>query len=488
MYNLSAIELRNRFLKGEVSAQDIAAYFIARVKKMDTQLGAFIAVYEKQMLAQANELDRKKKNNEPLGKMAAIPVALKDNMHIKGEISTCGSKFLSNYKAVFDATIVEQMRKEDALFMGKTNMDEFAMGSSTEYSAYQKTTNPWDLSCVPGGSSGGSAAAVSARLLPIAFGSDTGGSIRQPAAMCGIYGYKPTYGRVSRYGLVAHASSFDQIGPLTHHLEDIALVMEVIGKHCKKDATSLPMPGETYLSDTPSLLKGAKIGVPWAFIKQIPEESLKNFSKTIDLLKSQGAEIIDVDLDILRYAIATYYILTTAEASTNLARFDGIRYGIRSKNENNLSELYRFSREEGFGREVKQRIMLGTYVLSAGYHDAYYTKALKVRQLIIDAFEKAFDTCDFIVMPITLSTAFKIDAIHDPLQMYLQDIFTVSINLAGLPSLALPSGLASDNKPLGIQFIGPQLHDVNIVRYGLAYEKVTECHKVVPPHFDKEAE
>jgi aspartyl-tRNA(Asn)/glutamyl-tRNA(Gln) amidotransferase subunit A len=416
-----------------------------------------------------------------MGKIGAIPIAIKDNMHIEGEITTCGSKFLTNYKAPFSATAMRLMEKEDAILIGKTNLDEFGMGSSTTNSAFFPAHNPWDLSCVPGGSSGGSAAAVAARLSPIATGSDTGGSIRQPAGLCGIVGFKPTYGRVSRYGLVAYGSSLDQIGPLANTVADAALTMEVIGRPCPHDATSLDLPAETYTL-SPHLEPGTTVGVPWRFLEGLKPDVRANFKESIEVMKGLGATIVDVELDVLKYSIAVYYILATAEASTNLARFDGIRYGVRSKTAKTLEDIYEYSRKEGFGREVKRRIMLGTYVLSAGFQDAYYKKAQKVRTLILDAFDTAFAKCDVVMMPVATGPAFAHGSIHDPVEMYLQDVFTVPANLAGLPAMSVPSGFTAEGMPLGVQFYGPQMCDVAVMQYAYAYEQATR-HAKTPPKF-----
>jgi len=483
LHHLSAIELRDAFIKGELSAVQIVETFLSRIDQHDKHLGAFLSVLSTQAIMKAESIDKKRAQNQPLGKMAAIPVAIKDNMHIAGEITTCASNFLKNYKAPFDATAVRLMEKEDAILIGKTNLDEFAMGSSNENSAFFPVHNPWDRKCVPGGSSGGSAAAVAARLAPIATGSDTGGSIRQPAGFCGIVGYKPTYGRVSRYGLVAFGSSLDQIGPFATTVADAALTMEVIGRHCPNDATSLDLPPENYL--LPKRLEaGATIGVPWKFLEQLKPEIRKNFHDAIDVMKSLGAQIVDVDLDILKYSISVYYILATAEASTNLARFDGIRYGVRSKDAKTLEEIYEYSRKEGFGREVKKRIMLGTYVLSAGFQDAYYKKAQKVRTLMIDAFELAFGKCDAVMMPVATSGAFEPGVFQDPHEMYLQDIFTVPANLAGLPAISVPSGYDGRGMPLGVQIIGPQMCDVSVMQYAYAYEQASK-HTRIPREYEK---
>ncbi len=481
LHHMSAIHLRNAFLQGDIKAVSIAKYFLKRIEVFDPKIRAFLSVLEPTVLQKAEELDRKRAHNKPLGKMAAIPVAIKDNMHIKGEKTTCASKFLGNYKALFDATVVRLMEQEDALLIGKTNLDEFAMGSSTENSAYFPTHNPWDLKRVPGGSSGGSAAAVAARLSLIATGSDTGGSIRQPAALTGIVGFKPSYGRVSRYGLVAFGSSLDQIGPMATCVADTALTMEVIGKNCPHDATCLDLPPETY-SLHPHF-KETTFGVPYSFLEQMQPDAKANFLKSIDRIKESGAKIIDVDLEIAKYSIAVYYILATAEASTNLARFDGIRYGMRAKNIKNLDDIYDFSRRDGFGLEVKRRILLGTFVLSSGYKDAYYKKAQQVRTLMIQAFDAIFNLCDAILMPTAPGGAFEGGSMNDPVKLYLQDIFTIPANLAGLPAISVPSGFDAKGLPLGLQIIGPPLCDVSVMQYAYAFEQISG-HTKIPPNYE----
>jgi aspartyl-tRNA(Asn)/glutamyl-tRNA(Gln) amidotransferase subunit A len=483
---LSAIELRNAFLEGHLRATDIVRHFLRRIDRHNKTLGAFLTILEEKALVKAEALDRKRTHNKPLGKLAAIPIAIKDNMHIAGEITTCGSKFLKNYRAPFDATAIQLLEEEDAILIGKTNLDEFAMGSSNENSAFFPAHNPWNLQCVPGGSSGGSAAAVAAGLSLLATGSDTGGSIRQPAGFCGVVGFKPTYGRVSRFGLVAFGSSLDQIGPLSKTAADAGLAMEVIGRHSPRDSTSLPLPPESYLDTLDSIeLRETRFGVPWNFLKDLKQEARSNFSASIDVLKSLGASVTEVNLDICKYSIAVYYILATAEASTNLARFDGIRYGVRSQEAQTLDEVYDLSRDEGFGPEVKKRIMLGTFVLSAGYQDAYYKKAQKVRTRIIDAFETAFAGCDAILLPVSPRTAFPLNSIHDPIEMYLQDIFTIPANLAGLPAISIPSGFDRSGLPFGLQIIGPQMHDVPVIQYGHAFETATRFTRKIPPAFEE---
>jgi aspartyl-tRNA(Asn)/glutamyl-tRNA(Gln) amidotransferase subunit A len=484
MHHLSAIELRDKFIKGEFTATQIVKHFLDRIEKYNKQTGAFLVVFNEKALQRAKELDEKKASGKSLGKLAGIPIAIKDNIHVNGEISTCASKFLTNFRAPFQSTVVDLIENEDGIIIGKTNLDEFAMGSSTENSALQKSHNPWDLKRTPGGSSGGSAAAVAARLCPLALGSDTGGSIRQPAALCGIVGFKPTYGRVSRYGLVAFGSSLDQIGPLATNTADAALMMEVIGAPCNKDSTSLPKPQEEYLTHFNENIKGLKIGIPSTFLKDLAPEPRKVFESSIAKLKEMGATTVEVDLSTLKYSIAVYYILATAEASTNLARFDGIRYGVRSSEAESLDEVYYKSKEDGFGPEVKRRIMLGTFVLSSGYQDAYYKKAQKVRTLMINQYKAAFEKCDVVAMPVSPFVAFEIGAIQDPLQMYLEDIYTISANLAGIPAVSIPNGFTDNNLPFGLQILGPQKGDTKVLHVANAFERANEYHKKMPKGFE----
>lgn len=483
MHQLSAIELRDRFVRGELSAESIIRHFLKRIDTYDQEVGAFLTVFHGRALEKAQALDLKHRRGELLGKLAGVPVALKDNIHVKGERTSCASKFLTNYIAPFDATVTHHLEAEDAILIGKTNLDEFAMGSSTENSALQQTRNPWNLRCTPGGSSGGSAAAVAARFCPIAFGSDTGGSIRQPAGLCGIVGFKPTYGRVSRFGLVAFGSSLDQIGPFATNVGDAALAMEVTGRHCAHDSTSLNEPAEEYLDALQLNLRGKTIGVPWQFLEGLAPETRRNFDTALGVYKSLGVNLVDVDLSILKYSIATYYILATAEASTNLARFDGVRYGQRSKRAKTLEEVYDFSKEEGFGSEVKRRILLGTFVLSAGYQDAYYKKAQQVRSLMIQKYRDAFQHCDLIATPVTPSDAFEIGSIQDPLQMYLEDIYTIGANLAGLPALVIPAGFTEAKKPLGFMLTGPQKGDRMTFQFARAFEEAAPWASAIPERF-----
>ncbi len=480
MYRKSALELRNDFLSGVCSAEDITRHFLRRIEKWDKEIGAFLQIFPESAIRQARELDAKKKEGKPLGKLAGIPFAIKDNIHIKGEKTTCASKFLSNYEAVFDATTVRLLKEEDAVLIGKTNLDEFAMGGSTEHSAFLDTRNPWDLKRTPGGSSGGSAAAVAGRLVPLALGSDTGGSVRQPAAYCGIIGYKPTYGRVSRYGLVAFGSSLDQVGPFAWNTEDLALTCEVLNTHCPHDATSIDHPNESFSGAFKKDLKGVRIGIPFEFLKELSGESKNLFERSVAVFKELGASIVDVDLTILKYAIPTYYIIATAEASTNLARFDGIRYGNRDRHAQTLDQIYDLSRENGFGFEVKRRILLGTYVLSSGFSEGHYKKALRVRSKIIHKFLEAFSHCDLILTPTAPSSAFELGSVQDPVSMYLVDLYTVHANLTGLPALSIPSQLDEKGLPFGVQLIAPAMKDAFLVGCAHAFETRNPINRKIP--------
>lgn len=480
MHELSAIELRDRFIRGETTATAIVEHFLTRIERIDPLVGAFLTVLKDRARAKAKELDAKKASGAKLGKLAGVPVALKDNMHIHGEISTCASKFLTNYRAPFDATVTKLLEAEDAILIGKTNLDEFAMGSSTENSALQLTRNPWNLELSPGGSSGGSAAAVAARMCCIALGSDTGGSIRQPASFCGVMGFKPTYGRVSRFGLVAFGSSLDQIGPLTTTVADGALAMEILGQHCDRDSTSIAEGPEELLPHLNQSIQGKKIGVPWEYLKDFKGESRDRFEEALEVYRQLGAEVVEVDLSLIKYTMPAYYIIAPAEASTNLARFDGIRYGVRSKEAKTLRDVYELSKEDGYGPEVKRRIMIGTYVLSAGFQDAYYRKAQKLRTLLIRQFQVAFAKCDVVSMPTTPDGAFKLGAIKDPVQMYLEDVFTIAQNLAGVPAISIPSGFTSDGRPLGIQLVGNLQRERDVFQMAHAFEQKTQLTALMP--------
>ena len=430
-----------------------------------TSLNAFLSVFEEEALEQARCIDKKISTGNA-GPLAGMAVAVKDVLSMKGKKTTCGSKILGNFEGIYDATVIEKLRAADAIVVGKTNMDEFAMGSSTENSAFGPVKNPVDESRVPGGSSGGSAVAVAAGMATVALGTDTGGSIRQPAGLCGVVGLKPTYGRVSRYGLVAFASSFDQIGPFANSARDAARVLAVIAGHDERDSTSAKIPVPDYLAAMNRSVKGLKIGLPKEYFNEALNPEIRSLiEERIAQLKDHGAEIVAVTLPHSEYTIAAYYILATAEASSNLARYDGARYGYRSKHADTLMEMYTKSRSEGFGAEVKRRIMLGTYVLSAGYYDAYYKKAQKVRRLIQEDFFNALKTVDCLVTPISPTTAFKFgEKVDDPLQMYLSDIYTVSANLAGIPGISVPAGVDSQNLPVGLQILGRQFDEATLLK------------------------
>jgi aspartyl-tRNA(Asn)/glutamyl-tRNA(Gln) amidotransferase subunit A len=488
MHLYSALELSKRFKNGEISAKEIARHFLKRIQLFDKELGCFLSTLTEQVLQRADFLDMKRAKGLPLGRLAGVIIAVKDNIHIKGVKTTCASQFLKNYIAPFSATVSHLIEDEDGLIIGKTNLDEFAMGSTNENSSFYPVKNPWNVEMVPGGSSGGSAAAVAAGLATLSLGSDTGGSIRLPAAFTGTVGFKPSYGRVSRYGLVAFGSSFDQIGPIARSVEDIALIMEVLGRHCLHDSTSYNKPQERYLEELKKPIHNKKIGVPFSLIENLEDENLSAFKEALSRIEDCGIEVVDIDLDVLKYAMPVYYILATAEASTNLARFDGIQYTQRVSNPQNLEELYMKSRAAGFGTEVKQRILLGTYVLSADRQDAYYKKAQKVRTLVIDAVDEALKLCDAIVMPTAPGAAFNIGEIRDPLSLYLQDIFTIPANLTGSAAISLPFGFTKTGRPLGLQLMGAHMDDAKILHLAHHIEKAFGFGSRVAPDYLKEAQ
>ena len=473
LYNLSIEEARSAIDKGETSPEELTKAVFERIEAVEEKVGAYVTINKENALARSTEAGE--------GPLAGIPIAIKDNMCTEGVKTTCSSKILGNFVPAYESTVTGKLKEQGYVLTGKTNLDEFAMGSSTENSAFGLTRNPWDLDRVPGGSSGGSAAAVAADECIAALGSDTGGSIRQPAAFCGVVGLKPTYGRVSRYGLVAFASSFDQIGPLTKNVKDSAIIMNAIAGHDKYDSTSADVPLPDFTSALGQDIKGMKIGVPAEFFvegmdKEV-EESVKDAIKKIESL---GAEPVEISMPHTGYAVATYYILATSEASSNLGRYDGVRYGLRAEGDD-LIDMYMKTREEGFGAEVKRRIILGTYALSSGYYDAYYKKAQQVRTLIKQDFEKAFEKVDVIVTPTTPTTAFKAgEKTADPLQMYLSDIFTISVNLAGVPGISVPCGFTSANLPVGLQIIGKHFDEESVLKTAYAYEQDTEWHKRKP--------
>ncbi len=485
MYKCAAIELREKFTSGEFSAEEIVTYFLDRIDRFDSKIRSFLLVNKELVLEKSRELDKKKKQGKSLGKLAGIPIGIKDNIHVKGLKTTCASKMLKNYIAPMNATVIDYIEAEDGIVLGKLNMDEFAMGSTTLYSSFHPTYNPWNLECVPGGSSGGSAAAVAARLCPLSLGSDTGGSIRQPAAFCGVVGLKPSYGRVSRQGLVAFASSLDQIGPFATNVKDIGLIMEVLGSHDPKDATSYKGKPENYLSVFSEEMSSKVIGVPKIFLEDLNSDVKNNFIQALEVYERLGWKVKEIDLNLLQHAVAMYYVICTAEAATNLARYDGIRFGYRSSEARTLEEVYTKSREEALGKEVKRRILVGNYVLSSANKSSYYTKASQIRSALIESFENAFLSCDFIATPVTATSALKIGEILDEISLYLQDIFTVGVNLAYLPGIAIPSGFSKKTgMPLSIQLIAPRKQDRLLCQAAYVYEQATDWKSLIPEDFD----
>ena len=478
---LTVHELKDKLKNKEISVMDITNSYIDRINDKEKDVQAFVTTLTQEALEQAKNISGEE------GEYAGIPIGIKDNICTKGIKTTCSSKMLENFVAPYDASVMEKINQSGMITLGKLNMDEFAMGASTEYSYFKKTRNPWNLNTVPGGSSGGSAAAVAAGLVPWALGSDTGGSIRQPASFCGVVGLKPTYGLVSRYGLVAFASSLDQIGPITKDVEDAAMLLNIIAGHDEKDTTSENIEKKDYTKALIQDVKGMKIGVPREYFGEgINPEVKAKLEESIQTYKKMGAEVEEFSLDIAEYALATYYIIACAEASSNLGRFDGIRYGYRTKNFKNLKDIYRNSRTEGFGAEVKRRIILGTYVLSSGYYDAYYKKAQQVRTLVKKEFDKAFEKYDLILTPTSPTVAFEIGTrSNNPLEMYLADICTVSVNIAGLPAISIPCGVNSDNMPIGMQLIGNKFEEDKILRAAYAFEKEIKFRDNYKPEFRK---
>ena len=472
LYKLTASEIKNKISKGELKVEDVVRKTFERIEKIDGTIGSFVHLRKEKALEEAKKLDERIAKGEKVGALAGVPVAIKDNMVSDGDKITACSKILCNYTGVYDATVVKKLKEADAIIIGITNMDEFAMGSTTKTSVHKQTANPWDKERVPGGSSGGAAASIASQEVYISLGSDTGGSIRQPAGFCGVVGLKPTYGRVSRYGLIAFASSLDQIGPLAKSVEDIALAMNVIAGEDDYDATVCKLDVPDYTEYLNKDIKGMKIGVPKEyFIDGINEEVKKIVEESLNKFRELGAEIVEISLPHTKYAVPTYYVIAPAEASSNLARFDGVRYGYRSEDIKNVDELYINSRSEGFGDEVKRRIMIGTYVLSAGFYDAYFKKAQKVRTLIKDDFDKAFESVDIILTPVSPTTAFKLTDKKTPIELYLEDIFTLSANLAGIPGLSIPAGV-SNGLPVGIQLLGKAFGEGDLIKAGSAFEKI----------------
>jgi aspartyl-tRNA(Asn)/glutamyl-tRNA(Gln) amidotransferase subunit A len=517
MLNHSAAELVRQLAAGEITSTELTRSYLDRIERHDGRVKAFLRVDPPAALSRAEEIDRRRKAGKPLGRLAGLPVAVKDVLCSQGETTSCASRMLENFRPPYDATVVAKLKAADAVLIGRTNMDEFAMGGSNENSAFFPTHNPWDLSRVPGGSSGGSAAAVAARMAPLAVGTDTGGSIRCPAGLCGISGLKPTYGRVSRYGLVAFASSLDQIGPMGQTVEDCALMLEVLAGHDPLDSTSIDLPVPRYSATVDRPLEGLRLGlVREHFGEGLNAEVEKAVREAVQIYKSRGASVKELSLPHSKYAVATYYIIAPCEASSNLARYDGVHYGYRSgvsprplgegpgvraadarsgrphpnplpKGEgtgadNALIDMYCRSRSEGFGAEVKRRIMLGTYALSAGYYDAYYKKALKVRRLIRQDFDRAFEEVDLIVGPVTPTPAFKIgERIDDPLAMYLFDLYTVSTNLAGIAGISIPCGFSSAGLPIGLHLQSPPFQEERLLRGAAMFQRATDWHTKQPP-------
>ncbi|MFC1759450.1 Asp-tRNA(Asn)/Glu-tRNA(Gln) amidotransferase subunit GatA [Planctomycetota bacterium] len=508
MIEKTANDLLGELNAGNVSAVELTSAYLEQIEKFDGRVGAFLNVRDEAALAEAAEVDRKRAAGEDVGLLGGLPVAIKDLLCTKGEVTSCASKMLAQFKPPYDATVIKRLRTAGAVIIGKTNMDEFAMGGSTENSALGTTTNPWNPSRVPGGSSGGAAACLAASMTPLSIGTDTGGSIRQPASYCGVVGMKPSYGRVSRFGLVAFASSLDQIGPLAHSVEDAALLLEAIAGHDAADSTSANVPAPAYSQTVGKPLEGIRLGVAKEhFEKGLSTDVEQSVREAIKVYQSLGAAVTEVSLPHTKYAIAAYYIVAPSEASSNLARYDGVHYGYRADEQEVMTQLaeerkalvaandetglkdldsplvrlYRRTRSEGFGPEVKRRIMLGAYALSAGYYDAYYVKALKVRRLIKQDFDQAFNQVDFIVGPVAPTVAFEIGEMKDdPLQLYLQDLFTVSANLAGTAAISLPCGISSDGMPIGLQLQAPPFQEERLLQVSRMFQAETDWHNKRP--------
>ncbi len=482
LYSMTAHQLRDLLRKGEVSATDIVKSVLERIDEVEGKIKAYITITDDLALRSAEKVDELLAKGEELPDLAGIPVAIKDVICTKGVLTTCASKILYNFVPPYDATVMVKLNRQMIAMIGKANMDEFAMGSSTENSGFFITRNPWDLDRVPGGSSGGSAAAVAADEAICSLGSDTGGSIRQPAALCGVVGLKPTYGRVSRFGLVAFASSLDQIGPITKDVEDCALMMNAICGYDPMDSTSADVPVPDFTKSLIPEVKGFKIGVPKEyFIEGIDPEVETAVRKALEKFEELGASVEEISLPHTEYAVADYYIIASAEASANLERYDGVKYGYRAEGAKDLIDMYKKTRSEGFGAEVKRRIMLGTYALSAGYYDAYYLKGLKVRTLIKRDFDEAFEKVDVIVTPTSPTPAFRIgEKVDDPLTMYLSDIFTISANLAGICGISIPCGFSSEGLPIGMQILGKPFDEETIIRVAYAFEQSTDYHTLKP--------
>jgi len=480
--NKSIKELNELLIKKEIKAVELLEEFLKRIEQYDKKINSFITIFKEEAYQTAREVDKLLEKKEQINLISGIPIGIKDNICTKNIKTTCASKMLSNFIPPYDATVIKKIKEQKGIIIGKTNLDEFAMGSSTETSYFGVTKNPFNYECIAGGSSGGSAAAVSARFVPYTLGSDTGGSIRQPAALCGVSGLKPSYGLVSRYGLIAYASSLDQIGPIAKSAEDCAILLDVIAGKDEFDSTSVNFKKDNYLAKINGDIKGIKIGIPREFFQEGLNDEIKiNIENTIKFFEKEGGIIKDISLTMNEYVVATYYILAPAEASSNLARYDGVKYGYRTEKYENLIDMYEKTRAEGFGNEVKRRIMLGTYTLSAGYYDAYYKKAQQVRSLIRNELIKKFEEVDVIIAPTTPTPAFKIgEKINNPLEMYLFDIYTLSVNLAGICAISIPCGFTKDNLPCGLQIIGNAFEEAKILKLAHYFQQQTDYHKKIP--------
>lgn len=482
LYQLSIHEAAEKLKNKEITSRQLTESFLNRIEAIEDKIDAFLTIDKDAALKQADLADKaiETGNIKPL---TGIPVSVKDLICTEGTKTTCASKILENFVPTYDATVVSKLKDAGAVIIGKVNMDEFAMGSTNENSGFKPTKNPWDTNCIPGGSSGGSAASVSAEMCLASLGSDTGGSIRQPASHCGIVGMKPTYGRVSRFGLVAFASSLDQIGPLTKNVHDCAIMMNVISGYDENDSTSVPEDVPDYTKALTGDIKGLKIGIPKEYfdVEGMDKDVKKAIEAAVEIYKSAGAEFVDISLPHTKYAVAVYYVIAPSEASSNLARYDGVRYGVRSEGHDDLLGMYKQSRSEGLGLEVQRRIIIGTYALSSGYYDAYYKKASQVRTLIMDDFKNAFEKCDVILSPVAPEPAPQLgENTEDPLKMYLSDIFTLSANLAGVPGMSIPCGFSESGKPIGLQLMGKHFDEATLFKVADAFEKMTDFHKQRP--------
>jgi len=482
LLSFTALQIRRKILAREIRTSDLIKELYERINKVDPDVQSFLALNEKAAFDAAKEIDQKIANSVKVGLLAGIPIAIKDNICTEGIATTCASKILRNFIPPYDAFVIKRLKEEDAIIIGKTNLDEFAMGSSTENSSYKITRNPYNLNCVPGGSSGGSTAAVAADIAFMALGSETGGSIRQPAALCGVVGLKPTYGRVSRYGLIAFGSSLDQIGPVAKDVCDTALLLSVIAGKDKHDSTCADIGVPDYLKGIDGGVKGFRVGVPVEYFgKGLDDDVRTAVDKALKIYEKLGAKIVEVSLPHTEYAVAVYYIVANAEASSNLARFDGVRYGFRSNDVKGIDEMYCRSRSEGFGNEVKRRIMLGNYALSSGYYDAYYLKASKVRNLIKKDFDEVFKKIDCIICPTSPVPAFEIgERVNNPLEMYLSDIYTIPANLSGIPGISIPCGFSKKGLPIGLQILTNCFEEAKMLQIAYAFERETDFHLAKP--------